>query len=242
MSNSLFFGGRLQLLSSVLFSIQVFWCSTFILLVAVTKECDRIMRSFLWHGLGNVKRSGKVAWSKPKKEGGLVIKNCRAWNQAAIMKIGWDICQKKESIWIDWCYVVFLKETNFWAAKVTNNFFWSWRNVLNSRKLLAHKLLYEVGDGHSFSLWFDPWLCGDSIDDRYGGRVIHDSGLLRNARVSSVIKEGVWDWPLTSLDLIDISNITTGIPLSNTVDVLVSIVVLMITYLSLTSLFYVQDT
>ncbi|GAV70127.1 hypothetical protein CFOL_v3_13625, partial [Cephalotus follicularis] len=92
MCNSLSFGGRLQLLSSVLFSIQVFWCSTFLLPEAVTKECDRILRSYLWHGVGNVKKSGKVAWSrvcKPREEGGLGIKNCKGWNQAAIMKIGW---------------------------------------------------------------------------------------------------------------------------------------------------------
>ncbi|GAV67468.1 hypothetical protein CFOL_v3_10973, partial [Cephalotus follicularis] len=89
MCNSLSFGGRLQLMASVLFSIQVFWCSTFILPVAVTKEC---------YG----KKSGKVAWSrvcKPKKEGGLGFVGCRVWNQTAIMKIGWEIFQKKASIW-----------------------------------------------------------------------------------------------------------------------------------------------
>ncbi|GAV83752.1 hypothetical protein CFOL_v3_27198, partial [Cephalotus follicularis] len=162
MSNSLSFGGRLQSMYSVMFSIQVFWCSTFILPVAVTKECDRIMRIYLWHGTSNGKKSGKVAWSrvcKPKKEGGLGIKGCRAWNQAAIMKIGWEIFQKKASIWID-C-----------------NYSWSWRNVLNSRKLLANKLHYEVGNEQSFSLWFDPWLSGVSIVDRFGDRVIQDSGI-----------------------------------------------------------------
>ncbi|GAV92750.1 hypothetical protein CFOL_v3_36128, partial [Cephalotus follicularis] len=112
-TNSLSFGGRLQLIASVLFSIQVFWCSTFILPVAVTKECDRIMRRFLWHGAGS----------------------------------GWEICNKKASIWTEWCFAVFLKENNFWAAKVTNNCSWSWRNILKIRKLLVNKLHYEVGDG-----------------------------------------------------------------------------------------------
>ncbi|GAV74291.1 hypothetical protein CFOL_v3_17771, partial [Cephalotus follicularis] len=178
MSNSLSFGGRLQLMASVLFSIQVFWGSTFILPVAVTKECDRIMRNFLWHGTGKGKKSGKVAWNKvckPKKEGGLGFVGCRVWNQAATMKLGWEICQKKASIWTDWCYTVFLKENNFWAAKVSNNSSWSWRNVLKSRNLLANNLHYEVGDGMSLSLWYDPWLNGVSLVDRYGERVIQDS-------------------------------------------------------------------
>ncbi|GAV87210.1 hypothetical protein CFOL_v3_30636 [Cephalotus follicularis] len=116
LSNSLSFGGRLQLLASVLFSIQVFWCSTFVLPVAVTKECDRILRSFLWHGVGNSKKGGKVAWSKvccPNEEGGLGIKDARSWNRAAIMKIGWDICQRKVSLWTNWCYAALLKNKHF---------------------------------------------------------------------------------------------------------------------------------
>ncbi|GAV92588.1 hypothetical protein CFOL_v3_35966 [Cephalotus follicularis] len=193
MTNALSFGGRLQLVSSFLFSIQVFWCSTFILPVAVAKECDRIMRNFLWHGVGNAKKSGKVAWSKvckPREEGGLGIKNCKGWNQAAIMKIAWDICLRKDSIWIQWCYDVFLKGTNFWAARVTSNSSWSWRSVLSARRLLADKVVYEVGNGQSFSLWFDPWLNGESIVDRYGDRLILDSGLLSDARVGCVINDG----------------------------------------------------
>ncbi|GAV69229.1 hypothetical protein CFOL_v3_12730 [Cephalotus follicularis] len=62
--NSFSFGGRLQLISSTLFSLQVFWCRTFILPVAVVKKCEGIIRSFLWFGLENVRKVGKVAWNK----------------------------------------------------------------------------------------------------------------------------------------------------------------------------------
>ncbi|GAV58496.1 LOW QUALITY PROTEIN: hypothetical protein CFOL_v3_02029, partial [Cephalotus follicularis] len=155
MSNILSFGGRLQLLASVLFSIQVFWCTSFILPVSITKECDRILRNFLWHGIGNTKKCGNVASKvcRPKDEGGLGIKDCRAWNKAAIMKFG----------------------------------SWSWRNILKSRSVLEHKILYEVADGNSFSLWFDPWFFGESIAGLYGYSVIQDSGIPTNAKVSSVI-------------------------------------------------------
>ncbi|GAV90323.1 zf-RVT domain-containing protein [Cephalotus follicularis] len=84
--------------------------------------------------------------------------------------------------------------------------------------LLANYLHYEIGDGMSISLWFDPWLSGVSLVDRYGDSVIHDSGLQRNARLSSVIKEGEWDWPVTFPYLIDISNLTSGLSLSNSSD------------------------
>ncbi|GAV66931.1 LOW QUALITY PROTEIN: zf-RVT domain-containing protein, partial [Cephalotus follicularis] len=186
-SNVLSFGGRLQLLASVLFSIQVFWCTAFILPVSITKECNRILRNFLWHGVGNSKKSGKVAWSKvcrPKDEGGLGIKDCRAWNKAAIMKFG---------------------------SQTTS---WSWRNILLSRNFLVHNVLYEVVDGSSFSLWFDPWFFGESIADLCGCRVIQDSGMPSNAKVSNIISVGQWDLPLPSGDLIDISYVSSRIPLA----------------------------
>ncbi|GAV65510.1 hypothetical protein CFOL_v3_09025, partial [Cephalotus follicularis] len=196
--------------------IQVFGCTAFILPVSVTKECDRIIRNFLWHWVGNTKKSGKVAWRKvcrPKDEGGLGIKDCRFWNKAAIMKFGWDIC-RKDSVWTNWCHAVFLKETNFWAAKIKNNCSWSWRNILKSRNLLEQYVLYEVADGNDFSLWFDRWFFGESIADLYGLMVIQDSGIPSNAKVSTAISAGQWDWPTSSWDLIDISYVSSRIPLA----------------------------
>ncbi|GAV74317.1 zf-RVT domain-containing protein, partial [Cephalotus follicularis] len=186
LSNSLSFGGRLQLLKSVLFSIQVFWCSTFVLHVAVTKECDRILRSFLWHGVGNSKKGGKLAWSKvchPKEEGGLGIKDARSWNRTSIMKIGW-------------------------------------RNILRTREVMIHKVLYEVKEGNLFSLWFDPWFMGASIVNKFGMTVIQDSGIPRDAKISSVIIEGRWNWPRNSWDLIQISYFTANLPLQTGSDMI----------------------
>ncbi|GAV92295.1 zf-RVT domain-containing protein, partial [Cephalotus follicularis] len=184
LSNSLSFGGRLQILKSVLFSIQVFWCTTFILPAAVLKKCDSILRSFLWHGLGNSKRAGKVAWWKvcrPVSAGGLGIKDSRTWNRAAIMKC---------------------------------NCSWGWRNILASRKFMHRRILYEVKNGNTFSLWYDPWFQGETIASVFGQRVILDSGLPRNAKVSSVVMDNRWDWPLISASLLEISNTTALIPLS----------------------------
>ncbi|GAV64835.1 hypothetical protein CFOL_v3_08350 [Cephalotus follicularis] len=114
--NDLSFGGRLQLISSTLFSMQVFWCKTFVLPAAVIENCEQIIRSFLWFGVGDAKRAGKVAWAKvchQKEEGGLGIKDLRAWNKAAILQHRWDIIKKKESVWVQWCYRVLIKNHNF---------------------------------------------------------------------------------------------------------------------------------
>ncbi|GAV76516.1 zf-RVT domain-containing protein [Cephalotus follicularis] len=111
------------------------------------------------------------------------------------------------------CLAVLLKDCSFWAAPVTKACSWSWRNILLTRRYLIQSVLYEVRDGNSFSLWHDPWVLGDSIVNRFGERVIYDSGILRNTLTSSVIREGRWEWPTTSCDLLELNNITVAIPL-----------------------------
>lgn len=70
------FAGRLQLLSSVLLSLQVFWAMVFILPKQVIRLLEQKFNRFLWSGRDS-KAHSKVAWDKlcfPKKEGVLGIK------------------------------------------------------------------------------------------------------------------------------------------------------------------------
>lgn len=44
------YAGRLQLIKSVLFGIQLYWCQIFVMPKKVLKEIQRICRVFLWIG------------------------------------------------------------------------------------------------------------------------------------------------------------------------------------------------
>ncbi|GAV92851.1 zf-RVT domain-containing protein, partial [Cephalotus follicularis] len=93
-SKYLSYAGRLLLIKSTLASMQVFWCSTFSLPAAVIKECERIMRKFLWDGNGSSRKSGLVKWSKvclPRHEGGLGIKPKHSfWTLPASGPLSWS--------------------------------------------------------------------------------------------------------------------------------------------------------
>lgn len=51
--------GRLTLIKSVLFSIQVYWSSLFILPKAILKEISGLLRNFLWNG-SDIKKGIKL--------------------------------------------------------------------------------------------------------------------------------------------------------------------------------------
>lgn len=57
----LFFAGRQQLVSSVIFSLQNYWCTIFILPSQVIKSIESKCNSFLWKGKDTSVVGAKVA-------------------------------------------------------------------------------------------------------------------------------------------------------------------------------------
>ncbi|KAK4384174.1 putative ribonuclease H protein, partial [Sesamum angolense] len=102
-SIQLSFAGRLQLIKSVLMSLNVYWAMAFILPKGVIREVEKKMRTFLWKGNSAVGYP-KVAWSvvcKPIEEGGQGIRDILALNKALMSRHLWNVIQNNQSsIWI----------------------------------------------------------------------------------------------------------------------------------------------
>ena len=74
MSKNLSFASRLQLIASVLYSVQVYYSSIFILPKKVIRAIEQKFNRFLWNGKDEGVARAKVSWSMlclPKKEGGI---------------------------------------------------------------------------------------------------------------------------------------------------------------------------
>ncbi|GJT04882.1 hypothetical protein Tco_0839344 [Tanacetum coccineum] len=102
-NKSLSFAGRLQLIQSVLGSLNVFWASVFALPSRVLLDIEQIMRGFLWCQGGLSRGKAKVAWEVvclPKKEGGLGIRRLDHFNKALMVSHIWKLLSLKESLWV----------------------------------------------------------------------------------------------------------------------------------------------
>ncbi|KAL5801025.1 hypothetical protein ACOSQ3_032657 [Xanthoceras sorbifolium] len=198
-SRVLSFAGRLQLIQSVLFFIQMYWSSIFILPKSVVIKVETILRSFLWKGLDLGKGVAKVAWSSvclPKEEGGLGIKSVECWNKAAISKHLWAVCSNlRSSVWVSWVRSTMLKGKNVWEVRCRGNCSWSWRKILGLRCLVRRLMQFRVGNGEDISLWFDYWHPLGPLVGVFGRRIIYDSGFGLHARVADVIQGRDWAWP-----------------------------------------------
>ena len=62
-----------------------------------------------------------VAWKEvtlPKMEGGLGIRNSKAWNKAMLTKTLWDIHVKTESLWVKWVHQRYMNRGSFWDYQI----------------------------------------------------------------------------------------------------------------------------
>ncbi|GAV92141.1 hypothetical protein CFOL_v3_35522 [Cephalotus follicularis] len=112
--------------------MKVYWSSIFLLPSEVIKECERMMRRFMWGGNGNSFKQSLVKWSKvclPWQGGGLGIKPMKAWNQALLLKQIWNLLTD-HSLWVQWCKLKLIRKHSFWKTPSTGPLSWSWRQIL----------------------------------------------------------------------------------------------------------------
>ena len=206
---TLSYTGRLQLVKSVLFSIQVYWSSLFILPKSVIKKVETTLRSFLWKGSDLIPTGARVAWDRvclPKEEGGLGIKTLEHWNKAAIVKHLWLLCSGEDSSWATWVRSYLLRGRSFWEVACPGDCSWSWRKILSLRSWVRRRMRFRIGNGETALLWFDNWHPMGPIVDIMGERVIYDSGLERMARVAAIVDGSSWRWPpAQSTDLLQLA-------------------------------------
>ena len=115
------YAGRLQLIQSVLFNVQNYWCRQFILPKSVLRKINQICISFFWKGKDKSEGRARVSWNTvclPKAEGGLGVKDMLSWNKACVLKNIWSIITQAGSLWIAWVNTYILRGRSFWQVQI----------------------------------------------------------------------------------------------------------------------------
>lgn len=92
--------------------VSCYWFSIFSILSIIIDRIEGMCRRFLWGT-----NMGRVAWRQvclPKEEGGLGLRDLRAWNKALLAKTLWNIHLKKETLWVKWVNEFFLRGSSIW--------------------------------------------------------------------------------------------------------------------------------
>ncbi|KAG6506034.1 hypothetical protein ZIOFF_031349 [Zingiber officinale] len=196
-SRFLSYGGRIQLVISVLQSLYVYMCSIFMLPKSIIQSIDRLCWDFLWHGNSNSK-SRPVAWHDvclPKKEGGLGLKSLSIWNCAAVGKNIWFLLTSYKSLWAAWIRTNKLRTLSYWGIIKPPNVSWCWRKLLDLRSMFKGLFSYCLGSSIHFKFWTDPWLRGVSLIEKFPSICIVDANISKSAYVADVWHDNHWQLP-----------------------------------------------
>ncbi|KAK2658646.1 hypothetical protein Ddye_005179 [Dipteronia dyeriana] len=120
MNRGLSYTGHLQLIKSVLSSLQVFWASYLYLPIKILKIIEHKFHSFLWTGVEGDSKGAKISWSDiclPKKEGGLGINDLSSWNKDLMIRHLWILIYGTNNLWSSWIKAFHLKGSNLWEAQ-----------------------------------------------------------------------------------------------------------------------------
>ncbi|GKA54949.1 ribonuclease H-like domain-containing protein, partial [Tanacetum coccineum] len=163
-NKSLSFARRLQLIASVLSSLNVLWASMFILPQGVCNEIDKIFKEFLWKT--NRKRSIRysVAWKEvcmQKSEGGLNMNH-------------------------------YLMDNGIWAMDPSHHSSWVWKQILSLKDKIRSFVKLRIGWPRDWNLRFKELLDipAPSLIDNHKDMVfwINKKGKERDFSVNEVWK------------------------------------------------------
>ncbi|GJW50193.1 RNA-directed DNA polymerase, eukaryota, reverse transcriptase zinc-binding domain protein [Tanacetum coccineum] len=159
------YAGRVQLITSVLASMQTYWAAVYLLPKAIVKEINKVMKNFLWDSSGSGNGRAKISWKvvcRPKDQGGLGIKPLNEWNE--------DI-------------------------DINVNDSWGWKKLMELRDRIKPHIFHNIGNGKSTSVWYDKWHQLGPLSNIITRREIYDARFKDNDCVFDMIKNGRWRWP-----------------------------------------------
>ncbi|KAH0720194.1 hypothetical protein KY284_005224 [Solanum tuberosum] len=150
------YAGRLQLVQSILTSIQAFWAQIFLLPKKVLQQVETICKRFLLNDDAQTKGKALVAWDKlcwPKVAGGMNITDVYVWNKVAILKYMWDLSKKKDKLWIVWVHTYYIKDRRPWEVQAKQAS-WVVRKILQAGHWISEAGLHvtEVMEEETFTI------------------------------------------------------------------------------------------
>ncbi|XP_070046455.1 uncharacterized protein [Nicotiana tomentosiformis] len=187
--------GRLQLIKSVLFSIQTYWSQIFMLPKKITKLIEAICRSFLWTRDNNISKKALLAWEKvcqPRSAGGFNVMDIGLWNKAAISKQFCNICKEKNKLWIQWVHCYYIKNKHIWEVQL-NQASWIMRKIVKAKENFeAAGYNYEdLRQMHDFSIkHIDHKLRGDFSKVSWRKLVCNNAGCPRWIFMLTLVANG----------------------------------------------------
>jgi hypothetical protein len=199
-------GGRIVLINAVLSAIPIFYLSYMKMPSKVWKELVKIQRTFLWAGLTKTTKTCWVKWDticRPKKEGGLGVRDLRLVNISLLSKWKWKLLSRENELWKEVVTARYgedvIGKRSLSEIDITRLGSIWWRDLCLIDKnsgWFSNAIGKKVGNGNSTSFWNDQWIGDQTLRLRFprlfGISVQRDEVICNMGQMEL----GHWNWHL----------------------------------------------
>ena len=192
------FGGRRQLIISVLQSLQLFWMTVFMIPAGIIHELEALFRDFFWAQGHSSRGKCRISWDdvcKPRECGGLGFKRLATWNRVLLTKHLWDILIRRQSMWVRWIHRMYIWHRPVWTIPIRHTWSWIFRKIMDLRQHIRGFVRVSVGDGRNTNAWEDSWLHDGPLSAHLPYRYLCGNGLDHSASVHDMIDVIGNAWP-----------------------------------------------
>jgi hypothetical protein len=162
------YGGRLEFVRSVLSTLPTFYMCSLKIQKAVINMCNRAQRHCLWaKEEDSTSMNALAAWSKvcrPKKQGGLGVKNLEIQNKALLMKQLHKFYSHADTPWVKLVWSLYGDHVPH--TKMGKGSFW-WRDIFSLVGDYRSITRSKIGNGTTVLFWKDFWQEGNLMCDRF---------------------------------------------------------------------------
>lgn len=117
------------------------------------------------------------------------------WNRAQLLGHLIRVVTKSDTLWALWVNGTVPRGKHFWVTNIPTDCSWIWRQVLKLRNVALQFFSFNIANGDSISLWFDPWWQNSCLATSHTSSIITQCGLHHNDKLSKIIHDGVWILP-----------------------------------------------
>ncbi|XP_074556543.1 uncharacterized protein LOC141812447 [Curcuma longa] len=149
---TLSYAGKAQLVASVLQGVECYWMSVLPIPSGVVDRIYGICRSFMW-----TMSRPPIAWMelcRPRREGGLGLRDLSAWNHALLAKVLWRLQDKQDTLWIRWVHHTYLQQTDVWGWTARHGDSPLLKQILHIRDSILETAGSPVAAEQLLSGWF----------------------------------------------------------------------------------------
>ncbi|KAJ4803114.1 Ribonuclease H-like superfamily protein [Rhynchospora pubera] len=191
--NLLSHAGRLTLLKATLTAIPVYSFSVSLLNKKTINAITSLIRRFFW-GKQQTKYLAPIAWHKLTTSwegGGLAIKDLATFNKALMLKAVWAIASLKNLTWVHIINAKYCHDRGLWGTSTKRGTSQLWKDVQNIKLYIKDTVSWQVNDGNTIPVKFQPWYPGWDKPNR--------KPFIHNPRISDVYDATTELWNIQAL-------------------------------------------